>query len=229
MLEVSGLQSPLKNAGLSWRFSLRGCLCRQQQLKARAGLQCREFQAIGQLTHGHIQRRDFQHRQLGVDAADAGQTCQRLAARGHQLRFASLDVVLHHDPGLACAFASEPRTAYDAVEPLLSCWGLQRFYLGADEEARLAKLAVNLLIVGTSTLLAEALAQGQRGGLEWAQLWQLWWVVLASAAAWHFMHVQSARAAGARLHTHLHGGSNAEGRGADPRCGAKPGRCSARG
>ncbi len=77
-------------------------------------------------------------------------------------------------------FASGDRAVYDRVEPLLACWGPQRFYLGDAEQARIAKLAVNLLIVGTSTMLAEALALGQRGGLDWAQLWQ---VVEASAAA----------------------------------------------
>lgn len=47
---------------------------------------------------------------------------------------------------------------------------------------------MNLLIVGTSTMLAEALALGQRGGLEWAQLWQ---VVLASAAASPIVHAMA--------------------------------------
>lgn len=77
-------------------------------------------------------------------------------------------------------FASGPRAAYERIEPLLAAWGPQRFYLGAAEEARYAKLAVNLLIVGTSTMLAEALALGERGGLEWQALWN---VVEASAAA----------------------------------------------
>lgn len=77
-------------------------------------------------------------------------------------------------------FASGPRAAYDAVLPLLACWSPQQSYLGAGEEARYAKLAVNLLIVGTSTMLAEALALGERGGLAWPALWQ---VVVSSAAA----------------------------------------------
>ncbi len=77
-------------------------------------------------------------------------------------------------------FASGPRAAYEQVEPLLACWGPQPFYLGEGEQARVAKLAINLLIVGTSTMLAEALALGQGGGVEWKQLWQ---VIEASAAA----------------------------------------------
>ncbi len=77
-------------------------------------------------------------------------------------------------------FVSGPRVAYEACEPLVACWGPQRFWLGEGEQARVAKLAVNLLIVGTSTMLAEALALGERGGLEWQALWN---VVEASAAA----------------------------------------------
>lgn len=77
-------------------------------------------------------------------------------------------------------FASGDRAAYAACEPLFACWGPQRFYLGVGDEARVAKLAVNLLIVGTSTMLAEALALGERGGLDRQLLWN---VIEASAAA----------------------------------------------
>ncbi len=77
-------------------------------------------------------------------------------------------------------FASGDRATYDAVQPLLACWGPARHYLGDGEEARVAKLAVNLLIVGTSTMLAEALALGERGGLDRATLWD---VIESSAAA----------------------------------------------
>lgn len=77
-------------------------------------------------------------------------------------------------------FASGPRAVFDALQPLLACWGPVQQYLGEREEARYAKLAANLLIVGTSTMLAEALALGARGGLEWRTLWQ---VVETSAAA----------------------------------------------
>lgn len=77
-------------------------------------------------------------------------------------------------------FASGDASAWAEMEPLLACWGPQRFYLGDGEQARVAKLAVNLLIVGTSTMLAEAVALGERGGLEWNALWQL---IEASAAA----------------------------------------------
>jgi 3-hydroxyisobutyrate dehydrogenase len=111
-------------------------------------------------------------------SADAAARC---AARGVQcLRATVSGNNTMAERAALTVFASGPKAAYDRVEPLLACWGPQRFYLGEGEQARIAKLAVNLLIAGTSTMLAEALALGQRGGLQWAQLWQ---VIEASAAA----------------------------------------------
>ena len=75
---------------------------------------------------------------------------------------------------------SGERSAFDACLPVFACWGPQRLWIGPSHEARIAKLVVNLLVVGTSTMLAEALALGERGGLEWNTLWQ---VIESSAAA----------------------------------------------
>lgn len=109
------------------------------------------------------------------------QAAERVAARGiAALRCpVSGNNVMAERAGLT-VFVSGPRDAFETVQPLLACWGLQQQYLGSGEEARYAKLAVNLLIVGTSTMLAEALALGERGGLAWPALWQ---VVESSAAA----------------------------------------------
>jgi 3-hydroxyisobutyrate dehydrogenase-like beta-hydroxyacid dehydrogenase len=78
------------------------------------------------------------------------------------------------------SYVSGDRAAYEVHEKLFACWGPQRFYLGPGEEARVAKLVVNLLIVGTSTMLAEALALGEAAGLSRTALWD---VIEASAAA----------------------------------------------
>jgi 3-hydroxyisobutyrate dehydrogenase len=69
--------------------------------------------------------------------------------------------------------ASGPRAAYERCEPLLACWGPQRFYLGDAEQARLMKLVVNLLIAQTSAMLAEGLTLGRKGGLAWQDMWQV--------------------------------------------------------
>jgi 3-hydroxyisobutyrate dehydrogenase len=76
--------------------------------------------------------------------------------------------------------ASGPREAYDAALPLLRLLGPSQFYLGAGEQARLMKLVVNLMIAQTSAMLAEALALGRKGGLDWGDMWQ---VLGASAVA----------------------------------------------
>lgn len=74
--------------------------------------------------------------------------------------------------------ASGPREAYDVVRPLLRCFGPTQFYLGEGEQARLMKLVINLMVAGTTGLLAEALTLGEKGGLDWRQMWE---VISASA------------------------------------------------
>lgn len=76
--------------------------------------------------------------------------------------------------------ASGPRELYDDVLPLLQLWGPRQFYLGAAEEARLMKLVINLMVAHTTAMLAEALVLGQKGGLQWRDLWH---VIAASAVA----------------------------------------------
>ncbi len=76
--------------------------------------------------------------------------------------------------------ASGPPAAWDLAEPLLAALGPSRFYLGDAEQARLMKLVVNLMIAQTSAMLAEALALGRKGGLDWGAMWQ---VLSASAVA----------------------------------------------
>jgi 3-hydroxyisobutyrate dehydrogenase-like beta-hydroxyacid dehydrogenase len=73
---------------------------------------------------------------------------------------------------------SGPRPAYDSVEPLLRLFGPSQFYLGDGDQARLMKLVINLMIASTSGMLAEALTLGEKGGLEWRQMWD---VICASA------------------------------------------------
>jgi len=68
---------------------------------------------------------------------------------------------------------SGPRTRFESAKPIFDRWGSKHFYLGDGEQSRLMKLVVNLLIVQTSAMLAEGLTLGQKGGLDWAQMWQV--------------------------------------------------------
>jgi 3-hydroxyisobutyrate dehydrogenase len=69
--------------------------------------------------------------------------------------------------------ASGQRPVFDEVQPLLRCFGPHLFYLGDAEQSRLMKLVVNLMIAQTSAMLAEALTLGQKGGLDWSDMWQV--------------------------------------------------------
>ncbi len=66
---------------------------------------------------------------------------------------------------------SGERATYDRCLPLFACWGPKCIYLGDGEQARVAKLVVNLMVAATSGMLAEALTLGQRGGIAWDDLW----------------------------------------------------------
>jgi 3-hydroxyisobutyrate dehydrogenase-like beta-hydroxyacid dehydrogenase len=99
----------------------------------------------------------------------AGVRCLRATVSGnnHMAEAAQLTVM-----------ASGPRAAYDEALPLLRLLGPQQFWLGEGEQARLMKLVVNLMIVQTSAMLAEALALGRKGGLDWQDMFR---VLTASA------------------------------------------------
>jgi 3-hydroxyisobutyrate dehydrogenase-like beta-hydroxyacid dehydrogenase len=56
------------------------------------------------------------------------------------------------------------------LEPLLRDIGPNVFYVGAGDEARVMKLALQILITGTGQLLAEALVLGEANGLDRARM-----------------------------------------------------------
>ena len=74
---------------------------------------------------------------------------------------------------------SGPKPAWQRVEPLLDCFSAKQFWVGERDEARYLKLAINVLVGGTSALLGEALAIGQCSGLPLATLMD---VICESAA-----------------------------------------------
>jgi 3-hydroxyisobutyrate dehydrogenase-like beta-hydroxyacid dehydrogenase len=55
--------------------------------------------------------------------------------------------------------------AFEQLEPALRDIGPNVFYLGAGEEARVMKLALNLMVAGTAEVMAEALVLGEANGL----------------------------------------------------------------
>ncbi len=69
--------------------------------------------------------------------------------------------------------SSGKKEIYDQAHELLTCWGPKVLYLGLQEQARLMKLVVNLMIAQTSAMLAEGLTLGRQGNLDWQDMWEV--------------------------------------------------------
>jgi 3-hydroxyisobutyrate dehydrogenase-like beta-hydroxyacid dehydrogenase len=74
-----------------------------------------------------------------------------------------------HTGALTC-FVSGPADAFDRVKPLFAAFTRAQTYLGPAEEARYAKLAVNLMIAVSAAMMAESLALARKGGIAWQDI-----------------------------------------------------------
>jgi 3-hydroxyisobutyrate dehydrogenase-like beta-hydroxyacid dehydrogenase len=74
------------------------------------------------------------------------------------------------EAGNLTIIVSGDKAAFESLEPTLRDIGPHVFYLGAAEEARVMKLALNLMVAGTAELMAEALVLGEASGLERATM-----------------------------------------------------------
>lgn len=79
------------------------------------------------------------------------------------------NAAIAHTGALTC-FVSGPRTAFDAIQPVLATFTRAQTYLGVAEEARFAKLAVNLMIAVSAGMMAESLALARKGGISWPDI-----------------------------------------------------------
>src|SRR3954451_14344159 len=67
-------------------------------------------------------------------------------------------------------FASGPESAFKRALPVFEALAARQYYVGAQEQARYLKLAINHLVGSTAVLLAEALTLGKKGGLDWTEM-----------------------------------------------------------
>jgi 3-hydroxyisobutyrate dehydrogenase-like beta-hydroxyacid dehydrogenase len=74
-----------------------------------------------------------------------------------------------HTGAMSC-FVSGPRDAFERVKPLFASFTRAQTYLGPREEARFAKLAVNLMIAVSAAMMAESLALARKGGIAWQDI-----------------------------------------------------------
>ena len=99
----------------------------------------------------------------------------QVAARAAALERRYLRVAVSGNPVLAEAaqltsFASGSGDDFAVVEPLLAQFSKRIFLVGRDEQARTLKLVINLMIAVSAGMLGEALALGEKGGLDWQQM-----------------------------------------------------------
>ncbi|MBR0713229.1 NAD(P)-dependent oxidoreductase [Bradyrhizobium liaoningense] len=74
-----------------------------------------------------------------------------------------------HTGALTC-FVSGPKDEFEGLRPLFAAFTRAQTYLGPAEEARYAKLAVNLMIAVSAAMMAESLALARKGGIGWQDI-----------------------------------------------------------
>ena len=79
----------------------------------------------------------------------------------------------HAESGQLTTFVSGPRAAFDAATDAFKAYTRAQFWVGEGEEARYAKLAVNLMVAVTAGMMKEALALGTKGGISWEKMLEL--------------------------------------------------------
>lgn len=84
------------------------------------------------------------------------------------------------EAGTLTVIASGPSPAFETCLPLFDVLGSKVFHVGEGEQARYLKLAINNMVHATAVAMAESLAVGRSGGLDWHQMLE---VIGASAVA----------------------------------------------
>jgi len=69
--------------------------------------------------------------------------------------------------GKLTILASGDKQAYDRCEPVFGAMGQKMFHVGKGDEARYIKLVLNMMVGTTCQMLAEALAFGEKAGINW--------------------------------------------------------------
>ena len=110
-----------------------------------------------------------------IDTSTVGpQTSAKVApALKSYLRAPISGSVGHAESGQLTTFVSGPRAAFDAATEAFKAYTRAQFWVGEGEEARYAKLAVNLMVAVTAGMMKEALALGTKGGISWEKMLEL--------------------------------------------------------
>jgi 3-hydroxyisobutyrate dehydrogenase-like beta-hydroxyacid dehydrogenase len=113
----------------------------------------------------------------------------RVAALAEAASVAYLRAPVSGNPSVVRAgnlsfIVSGPRETLERVEPVIRAIGPTIHHVGDGEEARIVKLAINLMIAGLAQLMSEALVLGEAAGVSRAALLE---VMVSSAAGAPFV------------------------------------------
>ena len=75
--------------------------------------------------------------------------------------------VMQAEAGSLVILSSGPKKTFDDCLPIFNILGDKKFYIGEDEQARYLKLCINTMVGISSSMMGEALAFGEAGGLDW--------------------------------------------------------------
>ena len=116
-----------------------------------------------------------------VSPAISEEVAEAAAGRGvSYLRVPVSGSVTLAESGTLTVIVSGSESAFGRCRPLFERLGSKVFHVGTGEQARYLKLAINNMVHATAVAMAETLAVGRRGGLDWAQMLE---VIASSAVA----------------------------------------------
>ncbi len=129
------------------------------------------LEAVADAAAEHLARGSLLVDMSTVSPAASARVAQRLQAKGIGLLRAPVSgSVMLAESGALTVFASGERADFDRVAPLLAALSQQQHFVGDGEAARVVKLAINLMVVASTSLIGEALALGEAQGVERAVL-----------------------------------------------------------
>jgi 3-hydroxyisobutyrate dehydrogenase-like beta-hydroxyacid dehydrogenase len=156
-----------------------------QVLKGPAGIEVSEV-VISSLPHDdalwRVTQEICRHARKGTIYIDTSTVSPSMSARAanllqeHELIYLRATVSGNNmmaDAAQLTLLVSGPKAAYENTLPLLKLLGPSQYWLGEGEQSRLMKLVVNLMIAQTSSMLAESLTLGSKGGLRWEDMWEV--------------------------------------------------------
>ncbi len=107
--------------------------------------------------------------EMSTVSVSASRKCAEAIAPtgGQYLRCPVNGSTVFAEAGKLTIIASGPKQAYERALPLLEKLSQTRFYIGEAEQARLMKLAVNVIIAATQAIFTEAAVLCEKGDIDW--------------------------------------------------------------